>query len=221
MANTENVLAAGFASLRRFTQRTGQTAEAIPRPEQCEFCSEPIPPQHRHLLEVSTRELKCACHACSILFDKETASLGKYRLIPNRRLHLADFQMSDIQWATLRLPVEMVFFFASTPADRVVAFYPSPMGPTESLLKVGAWEALVASNPALKTMAPDVEALLINRTHGAREHFLVPVDDCYRLVGLLRRHWRGLSGGTEVWQAIEHFFEELLRRSQAVYRELP
>ena len=35
-------------------------------------------------------------------------------------------------------------------------------------------------------MEPDVEALLINRVGPAREYFLAPIDECYRLVGLIR-----------------------------------
>jgi len=64
-----------------------------------------------------------------------------------------------------------------------------------------------------------VEALLVNRVRGTREHFLVPIDECYRLVGLIRMHWRGLSGGREVWEEIEQFFEELRGRSKTVGRE--
>jgi hypothetical protein len=112
----------------------------------------------------------------------------------------------------------MAFFFYSTPAGRVVAFYPSPMGPTESLLKLGAWEELERNNPVLEGMERDVEALLVNRARGAREHFLVPIDECYSLVGLIRTGWRGLSGGREVWKNIEGFFEELRERSRTVRR---
>src|ERR687884_1793812 len=199
-----------FSSLRRFAQDesekvAAEAAEAAQ--ERCELCSEPIPPEHRHLLNVSTREIICACRPCSILFDREAASEGKYRLIPDRRLFLEDFEMSDVQWDSLRIPVDMAFFFYSTPAERVVAFYPSPMGPTESLLKLSAWEELERRNPVLGAMDRDVEALLVNRVRGAREHFLVPIDECYRLVGLIRMHWRGLSGGREVWEEIERFFE--------------
>jgi hypothetical protein len=53
-----------------------------------------------------------------------------------------------------------------------------------------------------------VEALLVNRARGTRQHFLVPIDDCYRLAGLIRTRWRGLSGGEEVWKEIDRFFEE-------------
>jgi hypothetical protein len=211
-----------FSSLRRFAQEeSGKAAkEAVEAvQEHCELCSEPIPPDHRHLLEVSTREMICVCRPCSILFDREAASEGKYRLIPDRHLFLEDFEMNDVQWESLRVPVDMAFFFYSTPAERVVAFYPSPMGPTESLLTLSAWEELERCNPVLGGMERDVEALLVNRVRGAREHFLVPIDECYSLVGLIRMHWRGLSGGREVWEEIGRFFEELRERSRTVRRD--
>src|SRR5918911_4669598 len=207
-----------FFSLRRFANEESEKTAKAPE-EYCDLCGEPIPPDHRHLLEVSTREIMCVCRPCSILFDSEAASEGKYRLVPDRRLFLEDFEMSDVQWESLRIPVDMAFFFYSTPAEKVVAFYPSPMGPTESLLKLGDWEELEDSNPVLKTMERDVEALLVNRARGAREHFLVPIDECYSLVGLIRTRWRGLSGGREVWDEIGRFFEELKKRSKTIARE--
>jgi hypothetical protein len=211
-----------FSSLRRFAEEESEKAAkaaAEAAQEHCDLCGEPIPPEHRHLLEISTREMKCACRPCSILFDKEAASEGRYRLVPDRRLFLEDFELSDAQWDSLRIPVDMAFFFYSTPAERVVAFYPSPMGPTESLLKLSAWEELERRNPVLGGMDRDVEALLVNRVRGAREYFLVPMDECYSLVGLIRTRWRGLSGGREVWEEIERFFEELRKRSKTVGRE--
>lgn len=214
-----------FSSLRRFAQEEAEkkTAEAAVREqatqEVCELCGEVIPPEHRHLLNVSSREIMCSCRACSILFYEEAASEGRYRLIPDRHLFLEDFEMSDAQWESLRIPVDMAFFFYSAPAERVVAFYPSPMGPTESLLKLGTWEELEEANPVLKGMERDVEALLVNRARGAREHFLVPMDKCYSLVGLIRTRWRGFSGGREVWEEIGRFFEELRRQSKSVSRD--
>jgi hypothetical protein len=56
-----------------------------------------------------------------------------------------------------------------------------------------------------------VEALLVNRARGARMHFVVPIEDCYRLAGLIRTRWRGLSGGEEVWKEIDGFFKEVAR----------
>jgi hypothetical protein len=209
-----------FSSLRRFAaeEKDAKAAEAA-QEEQCDLCGEPIPPGHRHLLEVSTREIMCVCRPCSILFDSEAASEGRYRLVPDRRLFLEDFEMDDAQWESLRIPVDMAFFFYNTPAGRVAAFYPSPMGPTESLLKLSSWEELEQNNPVLHGMERDVEALLVNRVRGDREHFLVPIDECYSLVGLIRTHWRGLSGGREVWEKIEGFFEELREGSRTVRKE--
>lgn len=200
------------SALKRFARRSQQAAQADL--ELCEFCSEPIPGQHRHLLEVSKREVMCVCQACSILFDREAASLGKFRLIPDRRLYFADFQMSDMDWESLRIPVGLAFLFYSTPARKVLAYYPSPMGMTESLLSLDTWDTLVQANPLLREMEPDVEALLINRARGARDHFLAPMDECFRLVGLLRTNWRGFTGGKEVWEEIGRFFNGLRTRSK-------
>ncbi|HTL31218.1 MAG TPA: DUF5947 family protein, partial [Tepidisphaeraceae bacterium] len=58
-------------------------------------------------------------------------------------------------------------------------------------------------------------ALIINHIGKRRDCFLVPIDECYRLVGLIRSQWRGLSGGQEVWKAISDFFDELHRRASA------
>ena len=47
-----------------------------------------------------------------------------------------------------------------------------------------------------------------------RDYFLVPIDDCYALAGIVRTHWKGLTGGAEVWREIDAFFDRL--REQAV-----
>jgi Family of unknown function (DUF5947) len=202
--------------LSRLAQRSTKRREAAL--ERCELCSEPIPPEHRHLLDLSERELMCSCRACSLLFADAAASAGRYRLVPERRLRIDDLELSDLAWEELRLPVDMAFFFRSSAAGHVQAFYPSPMGPTESLLGLEAWAELEVANPLLGTLEPDVEALLVNRAKGARRHWIVPIDECYALVGVIRSRWRGFTGGSEVWQEIERFFEELDRRARPASR---
>lgn len=113
------------------------------------------------------------------------------------------------------IPIGMAFFYRSSVAGKVVVFYPSPAGATESLLDLAGWEELVASNPVLNELEADTEALLVNRVQ-TPEYFIVPIDQCYRLVGLIRSKWKGLSGGTEVWESINSFYEELKNRSEAV-----
>lgn len=209
-----------FSALRRFAaEESGkeEAAEAVPE-EHCDLCGSPIPPdpEHRHLMEVATREISCVCRPCSILFDNEAASEGRYRLVPDRLLNLEDFEMTTAQWESLRVPVDMAFFFYNTPAEKVVAYYPSPMGPTESLLELETWEELEKNNPVLRVMERDVEALLVNRARGANDHFLVPIDECYKVVGVIRTRWRGFSGGREVWDDITRFFEDLGKRARTV-----
>lgn len=198
--------------LRRLTQRNAEAA--VERQEHCELCGNPIPEQHRHLLALETRELLCACRPCSVLFDHRGAGAGQYRLVPERVLRLDDFALGDLAWEQLRIPVDMAFFFTSSADERVMAFYPSPMGATESRLELDAWDEVKRANPVTATMEPDVEALLVNRAKGARQHWLVPIEDCYRLVALIRTRWRGFTGGKDVWVEIERFFGGLDDRAR-------
>jgi hypothetical protein len=200
--------------LRRLARRPAPEPEA--GGERCDLCGEPLPAAHRHLLDLSSGELMCACQACRILFDRREAGAGHYRLVPERRLRIEDFRLDDAGWEALRIPVDMAFFFHSGRDARVNAFYPSPAGPTESLLGLDAWAELERANPVLTTLEPDVEALLVNRARGARHHFLVPIEDPYRLVALIRRCWRGLTGGREVWEEIDGFFGELTEGAETV-----
>jgi hypothetical protein len=133
--------------------------------------------------------------------------------VPRRVQFLPDFRLPDVQWEGLSLPINLAFFFHSTPAGRVVALYPSPAGTTESLLPLEAWSELAKENPVLRDLEPDVEALLVNRVGETREHYRAPIDECFKLAGLIRMHWRGLSGGEAVWQEIGRFFAEAKAKS--------
>jgi hypothetical protein len=203
--------------LRRLAQRAKVEREAAA--ERCELCGEAIASEHRHLLDLSSRELMCSCRACSLLFDRDAASAGHYRLVPDRRLRVDDFALDDLAWEELRLPVDLAFFFRGSQAGRVMAYYPSPMGATESLLGLEAWRRLEVDNPVLLTLQDDVEALLVNRARGARRHWIVPIEDCFGLVGVIRMHWKGLTGGKEVWEEIGGFCDRLDRRARPAGRD--
>jgi len=179
--------------------------------EQCEMCSAPLAPTHQHLIEPANRRLLCCCDACAVLLSGQQSA--RYRRVPRRIQSLPDFRLTDAQWEELHLPINLAFFFHSSAVGRVVAVYPSPAGATESLLPLEAWHALEEENPLLRELEADVEALLVNRVGPARDHYRVPIDECYKLVGLIRTNWKGLSGGTEVWEAIGRFFSSLKERS--------
>jgi hypothetical protein len=197
----------GLAGLRERTR--GRRPQ-----ERCELCGAALPGRHRHLLALGKRDLVCACDACSILFSGQSEQ--RYRAVPDHVRYLDGFRLPDELWESLLIPVQMAFFFRDGGAGRVVAMYPSPAGATESLLELEAWGAIEAANPVLREMEPNVEALLVNRARGRRDHFLAPIDRCYELVGLLRAGWRGLSGGSEVWRAIDDLFADLRRGAVTV-----
>jgi hypothetical protein len=175
--------------------------------EQCELCSVRVPPRHRHLLEMPTIKIVCSCDACALRFQDVVE--GHFKLIPRDTRSLAEFRITDADWENFALPINLAFFFYSTPQQKMMAYYPSPAGATESLLPLTAWSSLVAQNPMLKELQADVEALLVNRAGKARDYFIAPIDKCFELVGTIRMHWRGLSGGQEVWDKIDSFFSQL------------
>jgi hypothetical protein len=195
-----------LASLRRYLR---------PEPvrERCDLCSAVLPADHAHLVEPAARRLLCACEACAILFSGQAAM--KYRRVPRDVQLLADFHLDDVLWEGLQLPINLAFFLHSTPAGRVVAFYPSPAGATEALPPEDVWRVLVEDNPVLRELEPDVEALLVNRLGESHAYFRAPIDECYQLVGLIRKNWHGLSGGSEVGDTITHFFADLKARAHA------
>ena len=194
-----------LSRLRRFTQK--RSAE-----ERCELCGAAIGPEHSHLLEPGTRQLHCACEACSILFSGDDGQ--HFRRVTRRITPLPDMGPIEGLLESLQIPINLAFFYYSTQAGRMVAMYPSPAGATESLLATDQWDKISATSQMLRMMQSDVEALLINRVGRRRDVFIVSIDECYRLVGIIRSNWRGLSGGRDVWEAVTAFFDELHRRAR-------
>lgn len=184
------------------------------------MCGEPVPDEHSHVVNTSSRSLMCACRACYLLFTRENAELA-YRAVPERYLHFPDFTMTSLQWDDLQIPVSVVFFFRHSELGQTVAFYPSPAGATESELPLGAWDEIVAANPGLTVLTADVEAILVRTGDDGFECYLVPIDACYELVGHLRKLWRGFDGGSDVHKQMAAFFDQVRRRSRSVPTSAP
>ncbi len=128
---------------------------------------------------------------------------------------LDDFELSDETWASFGIPIGLAFFIDSSASGGIVALYPSPAGATESELEIGTWRELRTDNPVLMSLEPDAEALIVNRISDPPEHAIAPIDECYRLVGMIKMEWDGISGGPGVERAIESFFDELRERARA------
>jgi hypothetical protein len=204
-------VASPLANLQRLMQPR-PPREAV---ECCEFCRVELRSEHRHVVDRERRALKCACTACYLLFTTPGAAGGKYRAASDRVVELpADGDLPDL-WLTLQIPVGVAFFFHDSAARRVVAFYPSPAGATESSVPLDSWSTLTRELPVLTTLEPDVEAVLVSTRPPAPAAFIVPIDVCYELVGRIRKNWRGLDGGEDSWREVDGCLTRL--RSQAVH----
>jgi hypothetical protein len=177
------------------------------------LCAKPIAPEHGHVADLEQSTLVCACRACYLLFTHDRAS-GRYQAVPERYLWDPAHPISLPEWDELDIPVGMAFFLHSTQHEDVSGFYPSAAGVTECLLDLPAWRRLARAHPLLRAAEPDVEAILICRTGSSIECFLVPVDACYGLAGLMRLHWRGFDGGAEARASIDAFLDEVRERAR-------
>ncbi len=178
--------------------------------ERCDICHAPLPDDHRHMLHLVERRIVCACEACWALYSGE----AEYRPTGMRTVWLDEFQCPEEIWAAFQIPIGLAFFMRNTVTESVVAFYPSPAGATESELTLEAWDALVALNPTLEQLESDAEALVVNRITEPAQYAIIPIDQCYALVGLIKSRWEGISGGDAVEQAVPEFFAAI--RSRAV-----
>jgi len=167
------------------------------------------------VIDLDQRRLLCTCRPCYFLFTRSGAANGKFRSVSERVVKLESFALSDAAWEALDIPVGIAFFLRNSSRDRVVAFYPSPAGATESGLPLETWNDIAQSDPLVATIEPDIEALLLCRHRDRAESWIVPVDACYELVGRIRTHWKGFEGGGEAWREIDGFFTELAERERS------
>jgi hypothetical protein len=206
----------GGTGLRRFVGAQPSPAPATAEPAQpvvevCELCGTPAGPRHGHVVDIENRALMCACRPCFLLFTRPDSGAGRFRAVPDRCLHDPVRPLTALEWEGLGIPVGSVFFLRG--ADGMSAFYPSPAGATECLLDLDAWGVLGTEHPLLAAAEPEVEAILIRSADDAVECFLVPIDLCYQLVGLVRMYWKGFDGGQEAHEHIDGFFADIRSRA--------
>jgi hypothetical protein len=181
--------------------------------ERCELCGAELKADHKHLLDRRSAQIVCSCDACATLLCAQEGA--KFLHIPDRILKLDNFAFDDRTWTAMMLPINLAFFVRQ-PNGKTQAMYPSPAGAIQSLIGIPSWKDLASGGPALSGVEPEVEALIVNRIGDAASYFIAPLDACYRLTGLIRTKWRGLSGGREVWHAVADFFADLERRATLI-----
>ena len=181
--------------------------------EVCEICATPIAEEHGHLVDMRDRRLLCACRPCYLLFVPQGAAQGRYRAVGDRYERIENGAFSEARWDALQIPIGLAFFFYNSAVERVVGFYPGPGGATESQLSLDAWEQLTREVPLVASMRPDIEAVLVYRDREKRaEAYLVPIDVCYELTGLVRTSWEGIEGGERLRAALDEFFNKIRER---------
>lgn len=189
-----------IAALRRL--RPAAPAEGG---ERCELCSQALGERHEHVLERASGRIGCACTACALLFDPGQRG---WRRLPRDVRELPGFDLSGAEWAGLGIPIQLAFFWRDGGSGMIVAAYPSPGGAVRAAIAPEDWEAVQSAHPELEARMSEVEALLVNRMETPHLALIVPLDQAYRLVGLIRSAWTGLSGGPEVRRALRAFCDE-------------
>jgi hypothetical protein len=196
-------------ALRRIARSDSTNGGTPGPPEACDLCGNDLDPDHRHLLHLVDRRILCACESCIALRggDPELRPTG------TRTVWLDDFELPDEIWASFGVPIGLAFFIDSSVTGGVVALYPSPVGATESELEGGTWNRLRGLNPILMGLEIDAEALIVNRMTDPPQYAIAPIDECYRLVGMIKLNWDGISGGSGVERALGEFFGRLRERA--------
>jgi hypothetical protein len=201
-------------ALAPYVRRTARASEG----SRCELCGTALGQEHRHLVDLTERNLRCACVACALLFVRPGQ---RYRAAPDRWLHDPRFALDEATWSALQIPVRLAFLFRqsgrSAGPAQWVAFYPGPAGATESQLPLDAWQELGDRCSLVAEVEVDVAARLVaGDDDGSYRCYLVPIAACYELVGRVKRSWRGFDGGTEAWQQIDAFFATVRARSESL-----
>lgn len=181
-------------------------ADAHARTGSCELCPLSLAEDHRHLLHLDDRRILCVCETCWSMRSGD----AEYRPTGARTLWLEDFQLAEDVWAGFQIPIGLAFVMRSGATGGIVALYPSPAGATECELDLAGWDRLAEANPVLQRIEPDAEALIVNRLAEPPQYVIAPIDQCYRLVGLIKARWEGISGGDAIESAVQEFFSDLL-----------
>ena len=176
--------------------------------EVCELCGVPTGERHEHVVDPKTGNVQCTCTACALLMD---TPVSKLRRVPDRVVRVSPGEGADEAWRALGIPVAIAFFVKSSVTGDVRALYPGAVGATTATTTREAFAALEAAHPELSAMAPDVEAFVVSRMEGAREHWICGVHRAYELAGRVRTKWSGFSGGESVRTELATFFGALAK----------
>ena len=171
----------------------------------CELCPIGIGEDHRHLLHLVERRIVCVCETCWSTRSGDP----EFRPPGSRTLVLDDFDMTDEVWQSFGIPIGLTFLCArvsaagSSPSTRARRVRPSPSSTSAPGTRCARpTRSSTASSP---TPRPSWSTARARRVYA-----IVPVDQAYKLVGLVKERWEGISGGRGVQEAVAEYFEALV-----------
>lgn len=181
----------------------------------CDLCGQELPGgRHTVLFDRLWRSLDCACRTCAALLGGSRDR--HYLRVPRRVERLDSFAIDDDTWNALGVPIGLAYFARRAGSGEVFACYPGPAGGVEAGVDALAWSELVAANPDLADLEPEVEALMVDRRPGAPPRcYRLSIDECYRLVGVVHAACHGYREGGSAEAAIEGFFAGLADEPEA------
>ncbi len=117
---------------------------------------------------------------------------------------LEDFELPDEAWARFGIPIGLAFFMRTGRAGARRRLLPEPGRGDRVRDRLRRLGPGPRAQPGAERLEPDAEALIVNRIAEPHQYAIAPIDECYRLVGLIKASWEGISGGAGPERAIEH-----------------
>jgi hypothetical protein len=189
-----------LAALARYVRRP--VVEAA-----CGLCAARYADEHAHVVDLEARQIVCVCAGCAAVF--RGAGEQRFRTVPRAVRRERVFTAAEA-WMDLGIPVGVAFCFHASRAQRWIAVLPGAAGAIEAELDDERWARVCAASALARSLAPDVEALLVRARPGRpMEAFAAPIDRCYELAGILRQTWRGFDGGDRAHEELDAFFARL------------
>ena len=158
------------------------------------MCGVGIGERHGHVADTQTTGC-CACAVRATCCSPPTGPVAPDSAASARHAALDDLVHDEAEWDRLRIPVDLAFFFRHSDEDALLAFYPGPGGATESTLDLGSWTDMLRQ-PGDRRDDADIEAVLLRHLDPGFSGYVMPIDICYELVGIVREHWEGLPAAT-------------------------
>ena len=146
----------------------GSSPAAPARAERCELCSLEICAPTIRTVRSDGPQAGVLVRCLRVVVQRTQLMPGSSGCRDEIRL-LSEFHMTDAQWDGLMVPINMAFFFRSSPEQGWWRHVPQSGGRHGVAAFAGGVERNCATRiPNSKKMEPDVEALLVNRIGHAR-----------------------------------------------------